>query len=159
MRCDFCQNYLSSLGRCKFCHFEYEESVIKDDWDILDLDEEDGWEHEQILNRLHSKDIDCVMADIYFTIAGANHYYGTEFLEPDMKVKLVKEPDNEVDKEAIRVEMPGLAQIGYVANSPYTVIGESYSAGRLYDKFGNNADGVILHILPNGVLCKLIVEE
>lgn len=66
MKCNYCQNYLSSLDRCKFCHFEYEESVIKDDWDILDLDEDDGWEHEQILNRLHSKDIDCVMADIYF---------------------------------------------------------------------------------------------
>ena len=99
------------------------------------------------------------MADIYFTIAGANHYHGTEFLEPDMKVKLVKEPDNEVDKEAIRVEMPGLAQIGYVANSPYTAIGESYSAGRLYDKIGDSANGVVLYVLPNGVLCKLIVEE
>ena len=66
MRCDYCQNYLSSLGRCKFCHFEYEESVIKDDWDILDLDEDDGWEHEQILNRLHSKGIDCISADIWF---------------------------------------------------------------------------------------------
>ena len=48
-----------------------------------------------------------------------------------MKVKLVKEPDNEVDSEAIKVEMPGIGQIGYVANSPYTVIGESMSAGRI----------------------------
>ena len=99
------------------------------------------------------------MADIYFTIAGSNHYHGTDFFEPDMKVELVKEPDNEVDKEAIKVEMPGLSQIGYVANSPYTVIGESYSAGRLYDKIGDNANGVVLYVLPNGVLCKLIVEE
>lgn len=65
MKCNFCSNYMSEVGRCKFCHFEYEESVIKDDWDILDLPD-DEWEHEQILNRLHSKDIDCVMADIYF---------------------------------------------------------------------------------------------
>ena len=55
-------------------------------------------------------------------------------LKPKMKVKLVKEPDNEYDKEAIKVEMPGIGHIGYVANSPYTVVGESYSAGRLYDK-------------------------
>ena len=39
-----------------------------------------------------------------------------------MKVKLVKEPDNEYDKEAIKVEMPGIGHIGYVANSPYTVV-------------------------------------
>lgn len=42
------------------------------------------------------------MAEIYFTIAGTNHRYGQDFLEPKMKVKLVKEPDNEYDKEAIR---------------------------------------------------------
>ena len=60
-------------------------------------------------------------------------------LEQKMKVKLVKEPDNEYDKEAIKVEMPGIGHIGYVANSPYTVVGESYSAGRLYDKIGDTA--------------------
>ena len=99
------------------------------------------------------------MADIYFTIAGANHYHGTEFLEPDMKVKLVKEPDNEVDKEAIRVEMPGLAQIGYVANSPYTAIGESYSAGRLYDKIGENVEATVMYKLERAVLGKVEMEE
>ena len=62
------------------------------------------------------------MSEIYFTIAGTNHWHGQEFIEPQMKVKLVKEPDNEVDSEAIKVEMPGIGQIGYVANSPYTVI-------------------------------------
>lgn len=41
-----------------------------------------------------------------------------------MEVKLIKEPDNEVDSEAIRVEMDGLGLVGYVANSPYTVLGE-----------------------------------
>ncbi len=38
-----------------------------------------------------------------------------------MKVKLVKEPDNEYDKEAIQVKIKGLGKCGYVANSPYTV--------------------------------------
>ena len=65
------------------------------------------------------------MSEIYFTIAGTNHWHGQEFIEPGMKEKLVKEPDNEVDSEAIKVEMPGIGQIGYVANSPYTVIGET----------------------------------
>ncbi len=81
------------------------------------------------------------MSEIYFTIAGTNHWHGQEFIEPQMKVKLVKEPDNEVDSEAIKVEMPGIGQIGYVANSPYTVIGESMSAGRIYDKIGDEAEG------------------
>ena len=54
-----------------------------------------------------------------------------EFLKSGMKVKLVKEPDNQYDTEAIRVEMNPLSKIGYVANSTNTVIGDSWSAGRI----------------------------
>ena len=79
------------------------------------------------------------MKNIYFTITGMNHYYGSDFLKRGMRVKLVKEPDNEYDKQAIKVELDGLGLIGYVANSPYTVLGESMSAGRLYDKIGSMA--------------------
>lgn len=99
------------------------------------------------------------MKKIYFTIAGTNHYFGQEFFEEKMEVRLVKEPDNEFDKEAIKVEMDGLGQVGYVANSPYTVAGESYSAGRLYDKFDDNAKGFVLYALPNGVLCYIDNES
>lgn len=99
------------------------------------------------------------MADIYFTIAGTNHHHGQDFIEPKMEVNLVKEPDNDYDKEEIKVEMPGLGLIGYVANSPYTVVGESFSAGRLYDKIGDTATGTVLYVLPNGVLCALNVPE
>ena len=96
------------------------------------------------------------MADkIYFTITGTNHYHGKCFLEPKMKVRLKKEPDNPVDSEAIKVEMPGVGIIGYVANSPYTAIGESHSAGRLYDKIGNTATGTVLYVMAEGVLCTL----
>ena len=91
----------------------------------------------------------------YFTIAGTKHHYGHNFMERDMKVRLEKEPENEYDTEAIKVTMEGLGTVGYVANSHYTVIGESYSAGRLYDKIGDTAEGTILYILDNGVVCTL----
>ena len=95
------------------------------------------------------------MAEIYFTIAGTNHHHGQEFIEPKMEVKLVKEPDNEVDKEAIKVEMPGIGLIGYVANSPYTVLGDSLSAGRLYDRIASTARGKVVFVTPQGILCKV----
>ena len=93
------------------------------------------------------------MGKIYFTVTGLKHYHGDNFIEPGMKVKLIKEPDNELDKEAIRVEMKGLSKIGHVANSPYTVIGDSYSAGRLYDKIGEKANGRVLYVMSKGLLC------
>ena len=95
------------------------------------------------------------MSSIYFTIIGMNHYYGSDFLKKGMKVKLVKEPDNEYDKEAIRVEMKGLGKIGYVANSPHTVLGASESAGRMYDKMKKKAKGSVLFITQKGILCEL----
>ena len=99
------------------------------------------------------------MKILYFTVTGTNHRYGHKFAEPGMKVKLVKEPDNEYDKEAIKVEMSGLGQIGYVANSPYTIVGESYSAGRLYDKIGDEEEGEILYKLSNALLCTIKITE
>jgi len=90
-----------------------------------------------------------------FTITGLCHYYGSDFLEKGMKVKLIKEPDNQYDKEAIRVELKGLGKIGYVANSTHTVLGETMSAGRIYDHMRKKAKGKILIVTPRGVICEL----
>ena len=54
------------------------------------------------------------MEELYFTITGCNHYFGSDFMEKGMKVKLEKEPDNEYDKEAIQVKVKGLKRIGYL---------------------------------------------
>lgn len=90
------------------------------------------------------------MDEMYFTIAGCNHYFGTGFMEKGMKVKLIKEPDNEYDKEAIKVKIKGLGKVGYVANSPFTIKGESMSAGRLYDKLGDKAKGKVVFVVSGG---------
>ena len=96
------------------------------------------------------------MEELYFTIAGCSHYFGSDFMEKGMKVKLEKEPDNKYDKEAIQVKIKGLGKIGYVANSPFTVKGESMSAGRLYDKIGDKAKGKVGFVVDGGVVCRII---
>ena len=92
---------------------------------------------------------------IWFTLTGTGHYLGSDFLEKGMKIRLEKEPDNRHDREAIKVLLDGVGHIGYVANSPWTVLGESYSAGRLYDKIGDTAKGRIRVVTDRGVLCTL----
>ena len=98
------------------------------------------------------------MSDMYFTLTGCNHYFGTDLLEKGMAVKLKKEPDNEHDHEAIMIKLKGLGKIGYVANSPYTVAGETMSAGRLYDKIGKKAKAKIVYVIPGGAVCKILTE-
>jgi hypothetical protein len=109
---------------------------------------------KKILDNRHGEG-GKTMSEVYFTITGMKHYYGSDFIEPGMKVKLSKEPDNEFDKEAIRVDLKGLGKIGYVANSPYTVIGDSMSAGRMYHLMKKKAKGKVVLVTERGILCKL----
>lgn len=90
-----------------------------------------------------------------FKLTGTKYYHGNEFLKPGMKLKLKKEPDNRFDKEAIVVKKEGLGEIGHVANSAHTVIGESMSAGRIYDKIGNTAKAKVVLVTPHGTICSL----
>ena len=46
-----------------------------------------------------------------------------------MEIKLVKEPDNYADKEAIKVEVEGLGQVGYKDDATVIVSIERTAAG------------------------------
>lgn len=81
------------------------------------------------------------MKTIYVTITGTDFCCGLDFFRRHDALILKKEPKNEWDREAIAVYREGLGKVGYVANSPKTVLGESYSAGRLYDKIGKKSHG------------------
>ena len=91
----------------------------------------------------------------FITITGLKFHFGSKPFAVGQKVKLVKEPDNEYDSEAIKAELPGLGCAGYVANSPHTVLGDCISAGRLYDKIGDSATAKVVYVLDNAVVCKV----
>ena len=81
--------------------------------------------------------------DELFTIAGRHFFKNNINLTPGMALKLVKEPYNEHDKEAIAVYAEN-EKIGYVANSTYTKSELTSSASELQDKFQNSAQGSYL---------------
>ncbi|SDM61945.1 HIRAN domain-containing protein [Acetanaerobacterium elongatum] len=94
----------------------------------------------------------------FVTITGANHYYGVKPFEVGRIIKLVKEPDNEYDMDAIRAALPYIGKIGYVANSVNTVIMGTMSAGRVYNRFGDTAHAKIMFITHAGVICELMLR-
>ena len=53
------------------------------------------------------------------------------------------------------VTLPGLGKVGYVANSTHTVLGDCYSAGRIYDKIGAAATAKVKYVLANAVVCSV----
>ena len=98
------------------------------------------------------------MAKTYFTLTGTKYFLGNDFLKAGMKLTLEKEPDNKYDKEAILVKRQGIA-IGHVANSVHTVLGDSMSAGRIYDKFGEKAKAKVVLVTEHGTICKLCKKQ
>lgn len=93
------------------------------------------------------------MEKTYFiTITGINHYYGRKPFEIGRVIKLIKEPDNEYDKEAIVAFLPFIDKIGYVANSTNTVYDGTISAGRLYEKIEDYAYAKIMFVTHSSVI-------
>jgi hypothetical protein len=78
-----------------------------------------------------------------FTITGRRFCKNDMDLTPGMPLKLVKEPDNEHDKDAIAVYAQG-EKIGYVANGSYTKHELTSSASELQDKIQDTSEGQYL---------------
>ena len=101
------------------------------------------------------------MKKAFITVSGMDYFCGNDFVQPGMEiaVTLKKEPDNEYDKEAILVWTEGLGDIGHVANSWQTVVGDTMSAGRLYDKIGDTAEGIVRYVVPQGLVVEIKPES
>lgn len=100
------------------------------------------------------------MENTYFvTITGLNHYYGKKPYEIGRIIKLIKEPDNEYDREAIAAFLPFIDKIGYVANSTNTVYDGTISAGRLYDKIEDYAYGRVMFVTHSSAIVLVLDKE
>ena len=100
------------------------------------------------------------MEKTYFiTITGINHYYGKKPFEIGRVIKIIKEPDNEYDKEAIVAFLPFIDKIGYVANSTNTVYDGTISAGRLYDKIEDYAYAKVMFVTHSSVIALVLDKD
>lgn len=96
---------------------------------------------------------------MYITINALHKFHGEKPLKIDGIVKLVKEPDNKYDTEAIACEMRYFGKIGYVANSTNTVVKGCMSAGRLYDKINDEYFAKIKFIANSIAIAKVLTSE
>lgn len=78
-----------------------------------------------------------------FTITGRDFYKNDVALTSGKPLKLVKEPGNEFDRDAIAVYADD-EKIGYVANKDYTKFELTSSASQLQDEIQNIAQGEYL---------------
>lgn len=100
------------------------------------------------------------MENTYFvTITGIDHYYGKKPFEIGRIVKLIKDKNNEYDKEAVAAFLPFIETIGYVANSTNTVYDGTISAGRLYDKIDDYAYARVMFVTRTSVIALVLDKE
>ena len=96
----------------------------------------------------------------YVTVICFNQFHGKKIFKIGSILKLIKEPDNNHDSEAIRVEMRYAGKVGYLANSTKTVVRGTMSSGRVYDKIDDdNAYAIVKFISHQNVIAKVIEED
>ena len=96
---------------------------------------------------------------MFITIIAFNKFHGSKPLRLDGIVKLVKEPDNKYDTEAIACEMRYFGKIGYVANSVNSVIKGCMSSGRVFDKIEDEYYSKIKFITENNAIAKILSSD
>ena len=97
--------------------------------------------------------------NVFITITGMKDYLGLKPYKVGRIVKLCKEHNNEFDETAIRVELPFIDTVGCVANSTSTVYKGTFSAGRLYDKIGEEAFAEIMFVTHSSAIAILVDPE
>ncbi|WP_295617105.1 HIRAN domain-containing protein [uncultured Methanobrevibacter sp.] len=96
----------------------------------------------------------------FVTVICFNQFHGQKIFKIGSILKLIKEPDNNHDAEAIRVEMRFAGKVGYLANSTKTVVRGTMSGGRVYDKLDDeNAYAIVKFISHHNVIAKIIEED
>ena len=96
--------------------------------------------------RKYQGNIEALKKYELFTIAGMHFYKNDVNLALGMPLRLVKEPDNEFDRDAIAVYAQD-EKIGYVANKDYTKFELTSSASELQDKIDDVAQASYLFYL------------
>ena len=100
-----------------------------------------------------------VMPDLYATVVGLKNYKGSQVFKLKSIVKLIKEPENDFDTEAIMCELRYIGKTGYIANSTKTVIKGTMSAGRIYDKIDDISFAEVKFIADDSVIAKILTKE
>ena len=99
------------------------------------------------------------MIILYITIIAFQNMHGEKPLKLNGIVKLIKEPDNKYDTEAIACEMRYFGKIGYVANSTNIVVKGCMSSGRVFDKITDEYFAKIKFIHNNISIAKILTVD
>ena len=93
--------------------------------------------------------------DVLITVSGINFFKGLDPFEKGAIFNLVKQPDNEHDSDAIAI-FSADEQLGFVANSQYTLIDGVKSASEIKSIGDNQKAEVVFVFFDRYVIMRLV---
>lgn len=110
---------------------------------------------EEDRNTSLYKGEDHMKNELYFTVVGFSRYYDLKPFRIGALIRCKKEPENNYDGEAIRVSLPVIGTVGYIANSPSTMAGGTMSAGKLGAYVDDKFHGRVMFTTRTKVICRV----
>ncbi|KAA8786682.1 DNA-binding protein [Paenibacillus amylolyticus] len=93
---------------------------------------------------------------IFAALMGMENYHGAEALHLGDTLYLVKDPDNRLDHQAIKVVIPPIGEVGYIVNHAATVPHGCWTGAGFYDAFYQQTCAKVRFMMKDMVIIELI---
>ncbi|MDT0125697.1 DNA-binding protein [Paenibacillus sp. RRE4] len=93
---------------------------------------------------------------IFAALMGMENYHGAEVLHVGDTLYLVKDPDNRLDHQAIKVVIPPIGEVGYIVNHAAMVPHGCWTGVGFYDAFYQQTCAKVRFMMKDMVIIELI---
>ncbi|WP_145332624.1 HIRAN domain-containing protein [Paenibacillus xylanexedens] len=93
---------------------------------------------------------------IFAALMGMENYHGAQALHVGDTLYLVKDPDNRLDHQAIKVVIPPIGEVGYIVNHAAMVPHGCWTGEGFYDAFYQQTCAKVRFMMKDMVIIELI---
>lgn len=93
---------------------------------------------------------------IFAAMMGMDNYQGAQALHVGDTIYLVKDPDNRLDHQAIKVVIPPIGEVGYIINHAAEVPHGCWTGSGFYDAFYQQTCAKVRFMMKEMVIIELI---
>lgn len=93
---------------------------------------------------------------IFAAMMGMDNSYGAQALQVGDTLFLVKDPNNRLDEQAIKVVIPPIGEVGYIVNDVDKVPQGCWNGAGFYDAFHQQTCAKVRFMMKDIVIIELI---
>ncbi|PZT55772.1 HIRAN domain-containing protein [Paenibacillus silvae] len=93
---------------------------------------------------------------IFAAVSGMDNYHGAQAFHVGDTLYLVKDPDNRLDHQAIKVVVPPIGEVGYIINHPGKVPHGCWTGAGFYEAFYQQTCAKVRFMMKDMLIIELI---